>query len=126
VQITDSFGGGHCELDQAVAAFRLKIENTPRPVLSFPNLVEDVIRFARDLLTQELGILLLIKRGVTILTSSGEDLTQTDDPMKKAMRQIAGVYAQLEKHRLVVKLRGAVSARRPPPETAKAARAMLR
>jgi DNA invertase Pin-like site-specific DNA recombinase len=70
-------------------------------------IVEDATRFARDLLTQELGILLLIKRGVTILTSSGEDLTQTDDPMKKAMRQIAGVFAELEKHRLVSKLKGA-------------------
>jgi DNA invertase Pin-like site-specific DNA recombinase len=70
-------------------------------------IVEDASRFARDLLTQELGILLLINRGVTVLTAGGEDLTQTDDPMKKAMRQIAGVFAELEKTRLVAKLRGA-------------------
>lgn len=70
-------------------------------------IVEDASRFARDLLTQELGILLLINRGVKVLTSGGEDLTQTDDPMKKAMRQIAGVFAELEKTRLVAKLRGA-------------------
>jgi DNA invertase Pin-like site-specific DNA recombinase len=70
-------------------------------------IVEDATRFARDLLTQELGILLLINRGVTVLTAGGEDLTQTDDPMKKAMRQIAGVFAELEKTRLVAKLRGA-------------------
>jgi DNA invertase Pin-like site-specific DNA recombinase len=70
-------------------------------------IVEDASRFARDLITQELGILTLIKRGVTVLTAHGEDLTQTDDPMKKAMRQIAGVFAELEKARLVSKLKSA-------------------
>ena len=70
-------------------------------------IVEDASRFARDLVTQELGILVLIDRGVTVLTSSGDDLTQTDDPMKVAMRQIAGAFAQLEKARLVAKLKAA-------------------
>ena len=70
-------------------------------------LVEDASRFARDLVTQELGILLLIGRGVRVLTASGDDLTNTDDPFKVAMRQIAGTFAQLEKARLVAKLRGA-------------------
>ncbi|WP_436637131.1 recombinase family protein [Microbaculum sp. FT89] len=70
-------------------------------------LVEDASRFARDLITQELGILSLIQRGVRVVTASGDDLTQTDDPMKKAMRQMAGIFAELEKARLVGKLRGA-------------------
>src|SRR5271157_1114286 len=70
-------------------------------------IVEDASRFARDLLTQELGILSLITLGVRVLTASGEDLTDTSDPMKIAMRQIAGAFAQLEKARLVAKLRGA-------------------
>ncbi|HEV2557216.1 MAG TPA: recombinase family protein [Microvirga sp.] len=70
-------------------------------------LVEDASRFARDLVTQELGILLLIGRGVRVLTATGDDLTNTDDPFKIAMRQIAGTFAQLEKARLVAKLRGA-------------------
>jgi hypothetical protein len=39
-----------------------------------------------------------------VLTASGDDLTETDDPFKVAMRQIAGVFAQLEKARLVGKL----------------------
>ncbi len=69
--------------------------------------VEDASRFARDLVTQELGILALIGRGVRVLTASGDDLTNTDDPFKIAMRQIAGTFAQLEKARLVAKLRGA-------------------
>lgn len=69
--------------------------------------VEDASRFARDLLVQELGLLLLIKRGVTVYASNGDNLTETDDPMKRAMRQIAGVFAELEKHRLVAKLKAA-------------------
>ncbi len=68
-------------------------------------IVEDASRFARDLVTQELGILALIERGVTVLTASGDDLTNTSDPFKVAMRQIAGAFAQLEKARLVSKLR---------------------
>src|SRR5271165_174176 len=70
-------------------------------------IIEDASRFARDLMTQELGILSLIKLGVRVVTASGDDLTDTSDPMKKAMRQIAGAFAELEKARLVAKLRGA-------------------
>ena len=70
-------------------------------------IVEDASRFAPDLVAQELGILSLIAGGGRVLTASGEDLTDTSDPMKIAMRQIAGAFAQLEKARLVAKLRGA-------------------
>src|SRR6516165_496572 len=70
-------------------------------------IIEDASRFARDLMTQELGILSLIKLGVRVVTAGGDDLTDTSDPMKKAMRQIAGAFAELEKARLVNKLRGA-------------------
>ena len=70
-------------------------------------IVEDASRFARDLVTQELGILSLVGRGVRVLTASGDDLTDTQDPFKVAMRQIAGAFAQLEKARLVGKLRHA-------------------
>jgi DNA invertase Pin-like site-specific DNA recombinase len=51
-------------------------------------LVEDASRFARDLITQELGLLALIKREVRVLTAAGEDLTASDDPTRKLMRQI--------------------------------------
>ena len=70
-------------------------------------IIEDGSRFARDLMTQELGILSLIKLGVRVITATGDELTDTTDPMKKAMRQIAGAFAELEKARLVAKLRGA-------------------
>jgi DNA invertase Pin-like site-specific DNA recombinase len=64
-------------------------------------------RSARDLVAQELGLLLLIKRGVRVLTASGDDLTETADPSRVMMRQIAGSFSQYEKARLVLKLRGA-------------------
>ena len=69
--------------------------------------VEDASRFARDLVAQELGVLLLIKRDVRVLTATGDDLTDTSDPSRVMMRQIAGSFAQYEKTRLVTKLRGA-------------------
>src|SRR6202035_382193 len=75
-------------------------------------LVEDASRFARDLVTQELGIIALIRRGVRVLTASGDDLTDSSDPSRKMMRQIAGSFAEYEKSRLVAKLRAARERRR--------------
>lgn len=70
-------------------------------------LVEDPSRFARSVLAQEAGLAVLQRLGVKVVTSSGEDLTATDDPGRIAMRQMAGVFAEFEKNRLVHKLRGA-------------------
>src|SRR4029077_12614866 len=56
---------------------------------------------------QELGILALIRRGMTVLTASGDDLTDGSDPSRTMMRQIAGSFAQYEKARLVAKLKAA-------------------
>lgn len=70
-------------------------------------LIEDASRFARDIVIQELGIIMLIKRGVRVLTSGGDDLTDSSDPTRKMMRQIAGTFAEYEKARLVAKLKAA-------------------
>ena len=75
-------------------------------------LVEDASQFARDLVAQELGVVALIKLGMSVLTATGDDLTNTDDPMKVAMRQIAGAFSQLEKARLVAKLKAAREAQK--------------
>lgn len=75
-------------------------------------LVEDASRFARELMAQELGITALIKRGVRLVTTSGDDLTASDDPTRKMMRQIAGAFAEYEKARLVAKLKHARDRRR--------------
>ena len=63
--------------------------------------------FSPRLVTQELGILALIRRGVRVLTAAGDDLTDSSDPSRVMMRQIAGSFAQYEKTRLVAKLRAA-------------------
>lgn len=70
-------------------------------------IVEDASRFARTLMTQEAGIATLAGLGVRVRTSRGDDLTDSDDEMRVAMRQIAGVFSQLEKTRLVKKLKAA-------------------
>ena len=70
-------------------------------------IVEDASRFARTLMVQEAGIATLAGLGVRVLTSRGDDLTESDDEMRVAMRQIAGVFSQLEKTRLVKKLKAA-------------------
>jgi DNA invertase Pin-like site-specific DNA recombinase len=70
-------------------------------------IVEDASRFARDLMVQELGIAALLHRGVRLLTASGDDLTDTTDPLRKVMRQVAGAFHEYEKARLVAKLKGA-------------------
>jgi DNA invertase Pin-like site-specific DNA recombinase len=70
-------------------------------------IVEDASRFARELMTQELGILALIRRDVRVLTASGDDLTDSSDPSRKMMRQIAGAFHGYEKARLVAKLKAA-------------------
>jgi DNA invertase Pin-like site-specific DNA recombinase len=75
-------------------------------------IVEDASRFARELMAQELGIALLISRDVRMLTANGDDLTASDDPSRKMMRQIAGAFAEYEKARLVAKLRAARDRRR--------------
>jgi DNA invertase Pin-like site-specific DNA recombinase len=75
-------------------------------------IVEDASRFARTLMVQEAGIATLAGIGVQVLTSRGDDLTESDDEMRVAMRQIAGVFSQLEKTRLVKKLKAARVRRR--------------
>jgi DNA invertase Pin-like site-specific DNA recombinase len=69
--------------------------------------VEDASRFARQLMAQELGIVLLQQRKVRLLTAGGDDLTESDDPSRNMMRQVAGAFAEYEKARLVEKLRHA-------------------
>lgn len=68
-------------------------------------LVEDASRFARDIQTHVLGIALLRARGVRLLASNGDDLTDNTDEMTEGMLTIAAVFAQIEKKRLVRKLK---------------------
>lgn len=68
-------------------------------------IVEDASRFARSMLAQELGVLLLNKRGIRLITSRGEDLTDQSHPAANAHRQMAGLMAEYEKANTVLRLR---------------------
>jgi len=96
-------GADPIEARRGFAALLDRIEgNGVRTVI-----VEDASRFARELITQELGILALINRGVRVLTANWDDLTDSSDPSRVMMRQIAGAFHQYEKARLVAKLKAA-------------------
>ena len=58
-------------------------------------IVEDASRFARELMAQELGITLLISRGVQLLTASGDDSdgkrrpdAEDDAPDRRCLRRV--------------------------------------
>jgi DNA invertase Pin-like site-specific DNA recombinase len=71
-------------------------------------IVEDVSRFAREMKAHVLGIALLRERGVRLLSASdGQNLTQDTDEMTEGMVTIMAVFAQIEKKRLVKKLKAA-------------------
>lgn len=64
-------------------------------------------RFARQLTTQEAILALAWGEGATVFTAdTGEVLRDDpDDPMRTAMRQVQGVFAQLERATLVKRMR---------------------
>lgn len=71
-------------------------------------LVETANRFARDLMVQEGGCLFLAKLGITVVpVDAPEWFTDNGDPMRKAIRQILGVMAELDKSMTVMKLKAA-------------------
>jgi DNA invertase Pin-like site-specific DNA recombinase len=80
-------------------------------------IVEDASRFARHVLTQELGVVALQQRSVQVFTAGGDELTATDDPSKVMIRQLMAAFAQFEKARLVGKL--AVARKRKREATGK-------
>jgi DNA invertase Pin-like site-specific DNA recombinase len=69
--------------------------------------VERADRLARDLMVQEVVVGQFAKIGCRILTTDGVDLTASDDPARKVIRQVFGVIAEFEKSMLVLKLRAA-------------------
>lgn len=68
-------------------------------------LVEDQSRFARDMKAYTVGIALLRERGVKMLACNGADLTDDTDEMMEGLLQIMAVFVQIEKKRLVRKLK---------------------
>ena len=70
-------------------------------------IVEDVSRFARDQTAHVLGLTLLRERGVTLLSADGHNLTDDTDEMAEMMIGMMSLFAQVEKKRLVKKLKAA-------------------
>jgi DNA invertase Pin-like site-specific DNA recombinase len=71
-------------------------------------LVEGLHRLAREYAVQEQLLFYLAAKGVDLISvDTGENITKamSEDPMKKAIIQIQGVFAELDKNLLVAKLR---------------------
>ncbi len=78
-------------------------------------IIEGMDRLARELRVQEnLCVYLALKELELISANTGENITQAvqEDPMKKALIQIQGVFSELDKNMIVKRLRkGRLSAR---------------
>jgi DNA invertase Pin-like site-specific DNA recombinase len=69
-------------------------------------IVECLDRLARDLAVQLQIISLLASKGITLINAmTGQDVTSPTDPMSRAMIQVQGAFAELDKNLLVRKLR---------------------
>jgi len=78
-------------------------------------LVESLDRLARDVMVQSLLLAKLAQHGITLMNCvTGENVTasMSEDPMRKALIQIQSVFSELEKSRLVSKLRRAREAKK--------------
>jgi DNA invertase Pin-like site-specific DNA recombinase len=78
-------------------------------------LVESLDRLARDVMVQSLLLAKLAQHSITLINCvTGEDVTasMSEDPMRKALIQIQSVFSELEKSRLVSKLRRAREAKK--------------
>jgi DNA invertase Pin-like site-specific DNA recombinase len=71
-------------------------------------IIEGMDRLARELRVQENLCVYIASKGIQLLSANtGENITQAieSDPMKKALIQIQGVFAELDKNQVVKKLR---------------------
>lgn len=74
--------------------------------------VEDASRFARDLMAQEVGLLLCRDQGIRIVTATGQDLSDDASPERVMFRQMAGVIAHYDRAKTVQRLRAAREAKK--------------
>ena len=71
-------------------------------------IVEGLDRLARELRIQETLLVYLASKDVDLISArTGENVTQAirEDPLKKALIQIQGVFSELEKNQIVRRLR---------------------
>ena len=70
--------------------------------------VESLDRLGRAYMIQETLLIYLVSKGITLISANtGQDITKAirDDPMKKALVQIQGIFAELDKSQLVARLK---------------------
>jgi len=73
-------------------------------------LIEGLDRLAREYRIQETLLIYLASKGISLISARTEENVTDEvqaDPMKKALIQIQGIFAELEKNLLVKKLRNA-------------------
>jgi len=78
-------------------------------------IVESLDRFSRALMVQNTLLAKLASEEITLIAANtGEDVTEamSDDPMRWAMVQMQGIFAELDKRQVVRKLRLAREAKR--------------
>jgi len=101
----ETYTGTETQRPAFTAMLRDLLSNGCRTII-----VESLDRFARDLGVQLQLTALLAARGLTLVSAStGQDVTAAmqADPMMKAMIQIQGVFAELDKSLTVAKLKKA-------------------
>ena len=96
-----------------------KVESTKAPTSALIQpaviVIESLDRLARDVIIQSVLIKRCIDAGILLFAANtGENVCDAflTDPTRKALLQIQGVFNQLEKDRLVIKLRKAREAKR--------------
>jgi site-specific DNA recombinase len=67
-------------------------------------LIERLDRLARTLMAQEAAIMELQKNGITLISVQEPNL-MSDDPSRKAFRQMMDVFAEYDKSQIVLKLK---------------------
>lgn len=70
-------------------------------------IVENASRFARDLIVQETGYMMLKSQGMMLIASDDPDAFTNDTPTAVLIRQILGAVSQFEKANLVAKMKSA-------------------
>lgn len=87
-------------------AFKKMLVNVIRQNIDFI-IIEGMDRLARELRVQENLCVYIASKGIQLISANtGENITKAvqDDPMKKALIQIQGVFSELEKNQIVLKL----------------------
>jgi len=98
----EAYTGGEADRPDFTRMLEHLLSNSCRTII-----VESLDRLARELTVQLQLVALLASKGITLISATtGQDVTAAmqEDPMMRAMIQIQGVFAELDKNLLVGKL----------------------